>query len=255
MAEHLGRQVSLRTAAADYIDATLLSQNANLVEYEALKRLRRNAATDPLTGLYNRRLVQEYMTKELARCRRYGSPLALFLVDLRNFKRVNDTYGHATGDEILRGVARAVRESIRGSDHGFWIGGDEFAVLLPQSESPSAHGLAQRVTEKFERHARSVGPEVESGLDYGVASFPKDGDSGERLYEVVDHSLYTQKGKVTRRMVKLPVEPEAPAPTDESGQASGRPEGRRPSQRRSVRMSMEGIDARGFLHNGSGTKR
>lgn len=254
MAERLGRPVSLRSAAADYIDTVLVSPNATLVEYGELKRLRHNAATDPLTGLYNRRLFQEYMAKELARSQRYGSPLALLLFDLRNFKRVNDTYGHATGDEILRSVARAFRESIRGSDHGFRIGGDEFSVLLPQSESPSAHGLAQRITEKFERQARIVAPDAESGLNYGVASYPKDGESAERLYEVADHNLYTHKGRVTRGAADLPAEPAAPAPTAESRQDSATGEGRRPSRRRYVRVSMEGIDARGFLHNGFGDK-
>lgn len=254
MAERLGRPVSLRAAAADYIDAALVSHNATLVEYEELKRLRHNAATDPLTGLYNRRLFQDYMSKELVRSRRYGSPLALLLFDLRNFKRVNDTYGHATGDAILRGVARAVRESIRGSDHGFRIGGDEFAVLLPQSESPSAHGLAQRIAEKFDRQARSLAPDAESGLNFGVASFPSDGESFEKLYEVADQKLYTQKGRVNRGAAEVPGEPGPATLTPSPHQESAASEGRPPTRRRSVRVAVEGIDARGLLHNGFGDK-
>jgi diguanylate cyclase (GGDEF)-like protein len=254
MAERLGRPVSLRAAAADYMDGTFVSHNATLVEYEELKRLRHDAATDPLTGLYNRRLFQEYMTKELARSRRYGSGMALLLFDLRNLKRVNDTYGHATGDAVLRGAAGAIRGSIRESDHGFRIGGDEFAVLLPQSESSNAHGLAQRIADKFAPEARSLAPDADSELNFGVASFPSDGENVEKLYEVADRNLYTQKGGVTRGAGEAPAEPALPALTTPSRQDSAAGGGEQPSRRRSVRVSVEGIGARGFLHDGFGDK-
>jgi diguanylate cyclase (GGDEF)-like protein len=254
MAERLGRPVSLRAAAVDYIDGTFVSHNATLVKYEELKRLRHNAATDPLTGLYNRRLFQEYMSKELARSRRYGSPLALLLIDLRNFKRVNDTYGHATGDAILRGVTRAIRESIRGSDHGFRIGGDEFAVLLPQSDTPNAQGLGQRIADKFNNHAKSLAPDVDSGLNFGVASFPSDGESVKKLFEVADQNLYTHKGRVTRGGAEVPAAPGPPASITPSPQEAAADRSQQPSRRRSVRVSVEGIGARGFLHNGFGDK-
>ncbi len=124
----------------DYFGELCILRNPVLLEYEELKKLRHDAATDPLTGLNNRRMFEEYLDQEIDRSTRYGSSFALLLVDLRKFKSANDTYGHATGDEILRSVARASLETIRGSDIPCRTGGDEFAILLPQAERSGARG-------------------------------------------------------------------------------------------------------------------
>ncbi len=272
MAERLGRPVSLKTAATDYFDAAQLLQKSILLDHGELKQLRRNAATDPLTGLYNRRLFDEYLTKELNRSRRYAYPLALLLFDLRNFKQANDTYGHAVGDEVLRSLARAFVETIRGSDYPCRIGGDEFALLLPQSEKSSAFALAQRITEKFELYAQALAPNPGLGLDYGVTSFPDDGESAATLYEVADRQLYAHK-KSARR---VPAEPQIPAqpqvevdlgrepvvvPPPPALRVTGEPvplatpvvsEAR--NQRRYERISLEGSGAYAVLRSNAGTK-
>ena len=124
LTEKLGRPSSLRTAAVDYFGELQLLRKPILLEYEELEKLRHNAATDSLTGLKNRRMFEEYLVREINRSSRYGTSFALLLLDLRGFKSVNDTYGHATGDEILRSVARASLETIRGSDISCRIGGD-----------------------------------------------------------------------------------------------------------------------------------
>ncbi|MGA2611739.1 MAG: GGDEF domain-containing protein, partial [Terriglobia bacterium] len=149
LTEKLGRPSSLRTAAVDYFGELQLLRKPVLLEYEELEKLRHNAATDPLTGLKNRRMFEEYLGGEINRSSRYGTSFALLLLDLRRFKIANDTYGHATGDEILRSVARASVETIRGSDISCRIGGDEFAILLPQAERSSAETLAERIAGKF----------------------------------------------------------------------------------------------------------
>jgi len=122
----------------------------------------------------------------------------LLLLDLRRFKIANDTYGHATGDEILRSVARASIETIRASDISCRIGGDEFAILLPQAEKFSAESLAERIAAKFENYARSLAPKTPVGIDYGIAIFPEDGEDAARLFQVADKNLYESKQRAAR---------------------------------------------------------
>lgn len=212
LGERLGRAVSLRTAAVDYFGESPLLRNHILLEYVELKRLRHSAATDPLTGLYNRRFFEEDLARELIRASRYSSPFALLLLDLRSFKRANDTYGHAVGDEILRSVARACVENVRGSDVPCRIGGDEFAILLPEAERPSAEGLAQRIVRKFEEYAKALAPKADLGLDYGVASSPIDGEEAAKLFDAADRSLYANKQIAYQQKEGPEAEPQRPSP-------------------------------------------
>ncbi len=200
----LNRPVSLRTAAVDYFDSAGLLKNPILLEYREFKRLRHSAATDPLTGFYNRRLFEDYLARELNRASRYSAPFALILIDLRGFKKVNDIYGHAVGDQVLRAVPRACTETIRGSDYPFRIGGDEFAVLLPQSDSRSAESLARRIAQKFEQYTKTVAPSAMVGLDYGIGSFPIDGATVASLFEAADRNLYVNKRNSYRQSDEHP---------------------------------------------------
>jgi diguanylate cyclase (GGDEF)-like protein len=193
LTEKLGRPSSLRTAAVDYFGELQLLRKPILLEYEELEKLRHNAATDPLTGLKNRRMFEEYLGREINRSSRYGTTFALLLLDLRRFKMANDTYGHATGDEILRSVARASVETIRASDIACRIGGDEFAILLPQAERSSAEGLAERIARKFVLYAKPLAPHTPVGIDYGIAIFPEDGDGATKLFQSADKNLYQSK--------------------------------------------------------------
>src|SRR5256884_9344114 len=99
---------------------------STLLPYTTL--FRSNAVTDPLTGLYNRRLFGESFEKELNRARRYTQPLSLVILDLHRFKEVNDKHGHPRGDEVLRATAATLKKALRTSDSAFRIGGDEFAL-------------------------------------------------------------------------------------------------------------------------------
>jgi diguanylate cyclase (GGDEF)-like protein len=207
----LGRPVLLRTAAVDYFGELQLLRKPILLEYEELERLRHNAATDPLTGLKNRRIFEEHLGREINRARRYGTSFAILLLDLRRFKLANDTYGHATGDEILRSVARASVETIRGSDISCRIGGDEFAILLPQAERASAEALAERIARKFEAYARPLAPNTPVGVDYGIAIFPQDGEEATKLYQTADKNLYESK----QRSLSALEEPVVPASSSE----------------------------------------
>ena len=212
LTEKLGRPVLLRTAAVDYFGELQLLRKPILLEYEELEKLRHNAATDPLTGLKNRRMFEECLGQEINRSTRYGTSFAMLLLDLRRFKIANDTYGHATGDEILRSVARACVETIRGSDISCRIGGDEFAILLPQAERPSAEALAERIAWKFEVYAKSLAPDALVGIDYGIAIFPEDGEGETKLFQMADKNLYESKQRASRLLEEPVVTARGSAP-------------------------------------------
>jgi diguanylate cyclase (GGDEF)-like protein len=234
LAEKLGRRVTLRTAAVDYFGELRIVQSPILMEYSEVRKLRHNAATDPLTGLNNRRIFEEYLHREINRSTRYGSSFALLSVDLRKFKSVNDTYGHAAGDEILKSVARASLETLRGSDMPCRTGGDEFAILLPQTERTSAEVLAERIAKKFKEYANSIAPDSAVAIDYGVAIFPEDGHDAATLFNAADKNLYASKhrahgqtGSRTHPAEETDRQIEAPAPEAKAATTSG---GKAPAQ-------------------------
>ncbi len=193
LAESLGKPVPLKTAIVDVLAASNYLRMPILVEYEELKKLQINAATDPLTGLYNRRLFEEYFEKELNRALRYGQHLALVVMDLHRFKEINDRYGHPQGDVLLQSAAGTLRKSLRTSDYAFRIGGDEFALLLPQLDAEQAATLARRVRANYEAGIAPLRLSVPLSLDYGQAVFPEDGDQREVLVRVADERLYQMK--------------------------------------------------------------
>ncbi|MGH9743485.1 MAG: diguanylate cyclase [Candidatus Acidiferrum sp.] len=201
LSEHLGRQISLKTALMDVLTSAGLFRVPILIEYDELKKLQLNAVTDALTGLYNRRLFSESFEKELNRARRYGQPLGLVILDLHRFKEVNDKHGHPRGDEVLRAAAATLKKALRTSDSAFRIGGDEFALLLPQTDSAQALALSRRIGVVFGESIAHFQMTVGVSMDHGVATFPQDGDQADQLIHVADERLYRLKhanhGKAT----------------------------------------------------------
>ncbi|MCS7236600.1 MAG: GGDEF domain-containing protein [Armatimonadota bacterium] len=167
------------------------THEANRRLREALKSLEELAVTDPLTGLYNRRRFDEALRWECQRAARSGSPVSLLLVDLRGLKRVNDRLGHQAGDALLRATAHAIRSTIRATDLAFRIGGDEFAVILPDTDSGGAALVAQAMVEEGERAPVRVGhEEVHARLTVGTATCPQDGTTPEQLALAADLAMY-----------------------------------------------------------------
>jgi diguanylate cyclase (GGDEF)-like protein len=193
LSEHMERQISLKTALMDVLNSAGLFRVPILIEYDELKKLQLNAVTDPLTGLYNRRLFSEAFEKELNRARRYGQPLGLVILDLHRFKEVNDKYGHPRGDEVLRAAATTLKKALRTSDSAFRIGGDEFSLLLPQTDAAQALALSRRVGTVFEESIAHFQMGVSVNMDHGVATFPQDGDQADQLIRVADERLYQLK--------------------------------------------------------------
>jgi len=193
LSESLSKPISLKTVMVDVLASTNYLRMPILMEYEELKKLQINAATDALTGLYNRRLFEEYFSKELNRAKRYGQHLAVVIMDLHRFKDINDRYGHLTGDQALQAAASTMRKTLRTSDYAFRIGGDEFALLLPQSDPEQAATLCRRLRTSYASATEPMKIELPLALDYGIAVFPEDGDQEETLLRLADDRLYQLK--------------------------------------------------------------
>ena len=200
LTDHMGRQVALKTALMDVLTSAGLFRVPIVLEYDELKILQVNAVTDPLTGLYNRRLFSEGFEKELNRARRYGLPLGLVMLDLHRFKEVNDKHGHPGGDEVLRAAATTLKKALRTSDSAFRIGGDEFAVLLPQTDADQALALSRRIEAVFTETLQDLPLSVTVSMDHGVATFPLDGEQAEELIRVADERLYRLKHANHRKL-------------------------------------------------------
>ncbi len=163
----------------------LLRENRRL--FEEVQRL---AITDALTGLYNRRRLDEALELELERVRRYGRSLSTIMIDLDNLKHINDAHGHAAGDEILRRVARVIEGEARRIDTPVRYGGDEFLILLPEANLKEATILAERIAARCQD--LSVGGEFVS-FSLGVVEWGPGISSTEDLLFEADQALYEAK--------------------------------------------------------------
>ena len=201
MTDQAGRQVAFKAALLDVLASSGFLRVPIIIEHEDLKKLELNAVTDPLTGLYNRRLFGESFEKELNRARRYTQPLSLVILDLHRFKEVNDKHGHPRGDEVLRATATTLKKALRTSDSAFRIGGDEFALLLPQTDSQQALALSRRVETVFAEMIKPLQLEVTVSMDHGIAIFPQDAEQADQLIRVADERLYQQKHDNHKRTV------------------------------------------------------
>lgn len=150
------------------------------------------ATTDILTGLSNRRAFLKHMALELDRANRYGTPFSLLMYDFDRFKRINDEFGHQHGDRVLQGSAEIVRANIRSIDVPVRWGGDEFMVMLPQSQRKDACRLAEKLLQMISNRCDRLPFAITAS--FGVIAY-KDGDTQETIISRVDHALYTAKAK------------------------------------------------------------
>ncbi|HVB55614.1 MAG TPA: diguanylate cyclase [Candidatus Acidoferrales bacterium] len=258
--ESLGKKVSLKTAMVDVLASANFLRVPILMEYEEFKKLQINAATDALTGLYNRRLFDEYCDKELNRARRYGHHLAVVILDLHKLKEVNDRHGHLRGDQVLQLAASTLRKTLRASDFAFRIGGDEFALLLPQTDPEQASTLCRRVRAQYESEVHPLDLQIGVTLDFGIAVHPQDGDQKSDLMGLADKRLYELKHEGTPFVRAIPSEPQpspprevpvsTPAPAEAVPQpvptAAPHPQPRA-EQRKWERVSLAGTKAHAIL--------
>ena len=168
--------------------------------------MQRQAVTDELTGLFNHRRFQEVISTEVERTKRFGSDMGLIMLDIDNFKRVNDTYGHMQGDLVLREVARVLRESSREVDEPARYGGEEMAVALPQTDLDGAFQFAERVREKIESLELPIldgGGTLYVTASFGAAALTRiETADKDALVAAADAALYRAKRAGKNRTVK-----------------------------------------------------
>jgi diguanylate cyclase (GGDEF)-like protein len=150
------------------------------------------ARTDSLTGLPNWQGFNEHLTRELARSRRHGTPLAVAYADLDHFKAINDRHGHEEGNTALRTVADALRESVRATDIPARTGGDEFAILLPDANAPAAQAVAERIVQAVTRVGATY-PGCGLGVSIGVACVDTAPEGPQELLRQADAAMYRAK--------------------------------------------------------------
>jgi diguanylate cyclase (GGDEF)-like protein/putative nucleotidyltransferase with HDIG domain len=156
-----------------------------------IKRLGQAASTDPLTGLWNRRGFERLMAGELARAERSGEPLSLLIGDLDHFKTVNDRFGHGQGDAVLQGFSALVSAAMRQSDASARIGGEEFAMILPDTDQHQAYVIAERIRRQVRETLAPQGQAM--SISFGLASAPAHGKTLEELVHHADRALYVAK--------------------------------------------------------------
>lgn len=164
---------------------------------EVFHRTQELSFVDPLTGIYNRRYFEERLSREISRAERYHRPFQLLLIDVDNFKNINDTRGHPFGDYVLQQIARILKEELRRSDVVARYGGDEFIVLLPESEGMASDKVMYKLRRALRGHDWNDFDARESGLGLtvGMASYPDDGLEAKELVEAADKELYEFKAK------------------------------------------------------------
>jgi two-component system cell cycle response regulator len=225
----LGAVVVARDAGAAGYDAVAfeaigaLASNAgtalaNIKDHQEVERL---SVTDPLTGVNNFRHLSTMLARELERASRFGHPLGVLMLDIDRFKPVNDTYGHAAGDAVLRELARRVKECVREVDTVARYGGEEFALLLPETDVDGSTRLAERVLTAIRSEVFHLpdGPDLLITASMGVAAFPEHGATATEVMGAADAALYRAKAGGRDR-----VEVAVPSPVPQSAGASGSPD-------------------------------
>lgn len=180
----------------------LVKENKRL--FEEIQRL---AVTDSLTGLYNRHKLQDSLETEVERAKRYSRPLSIIMIDMDKLKVINDTAGHAAGDEALKLVARSIQRSIRKVDLGTRFGGDEFIVLLPEADREEAAAVAKRIREAI------LAVEFESGklsVSMGVVQWHSGFEASKDFVHAADEAMYLAKRSDGERLHVLAAEAQGP---------------------------------------------
>jgi diguanylate cyclase (GGDEF)-like protein len=158
--------------------------------HERLDKLTQLATVDPVTGLFNRRYLETRLEAEVERARRQGQDLALLLIDIDDFKRVNDTRGHLEGDRILRDVADLLRAGVRIFDVCARYGGEEFVIVMPAASATVAQQVAERIRLRVERSFTNDSPAVTVSVGVGMLEHSHTADE---LVDVADHALIAAK--------------------------------------------------------------
>lgn len=206
MSTSLERPVSLTVAVCDYF--SLHGQGSNfptLIDVHEFEAMHIERQFDFLTGLHNKHALETALCQEFRRAERYHTKLSVLFLDLDSFKEINDRHGHLVGDRMLQHIGRILAQTVRSFDIAARFGGDEFAILLPETDKKEALDLAERIRTEINETILAVeNKEVRLTVSGGIATYPDDALSGKELFTCADKALYQAKhfGKNNVRLHK-----------------------------------------------------
>jgi diguanylate cyclase (GGDEF)-like protein len=173
-------------------------ENPKIIEAKVFDSIERLVNIDPLTGLYNRRFLDQALKREISLARRNKIPFSIILIDLDFFKTYNDSHGHLAGDDALRLVARYLRETLRAEDLAVRYGGEEFLVILPRATRSGALAIGERLRKgiaSLDPNDPALNLRSHITVSGGIATFPQDGNDEKQLLFSVDRALYQAKSE------------------------------------------------------------
>ncbi|HOK79641.1 MAG TPA: sensor domain-containing diguanylate cyclase [bacterium] len=177
------------------------SELTSIIERSFLySKLEELSIKDQLTGCFNRRNLFLDIKKEVERCKRYKKTFSIIVIDLDNFKKYNDNFGHQKGDNLLKTIAEKIRKNLRKADIVYRYGGDEFIVLLPETGKAGAVICAKRLEDTIEKLNKKIDKHTRITLSTGIAGYPEDGDTPTRIIKYADRQMYKNKSlkKISR---------------------------------------------------------
>jgi diguanylate cyclase (GGDEF)-like protein len=184
--------------------ASVLERYApSLTAIRLRERLRMQSIRDPLTGLFNRRHMEETLDREVSRAQRHGTTIGVMMIDLDHFKAFNDRYGHEAGDDALRALGELLTQSARGEDIACRLGGEEFVLVMPGISAEHAGRRADQLRAKInlERFSDEQGRALRLSASFGVAVFPEHGPTIDKTLRAADVALYQAKAQGRNRVV------------------------------------------------------
>ncbi|MBV6494376.1 MAG: hypothetical protein LDLANPLL_02409 [Turneriella sp.] len=195
----LGRGTGFRVAMVDYfVNKSHELKNPKVIEIRVYAETARQAAIDELTGIFNRRFFDAALEREIKQALRRNRQFSLLILDIDNFKKINDTHGHTTGDAVISALGKLLREIIRAEDTPCRIGGEEFAVIFPETDAKGAMVVSEKIRSEFAK-LKIAGTEL--SLCGGLTTFPEDGKSAHELLERADQMLYFAKYSGKNRII------------------------------------------------------
>ncbi|MCB1189088.1 MAG: diguanylate cyclase [Leptospiraceae bacterium] len=173
-----------------------------LKKHEETMKMEQLATTDSLTGIMNRRFFLQAIDKEIERTQRYGNRFSLIILDIDHFKKVNDTYGHSAGDEVIVSITQIVNKNLRKVDIFARYGGEEFIICLPETDYPNAMNVAERIRQNIEDNFIPYDDKkISCTVSIGVTNFHENGDTYDKIFQRADAALYLAKNQGRNQVV------------------------------------------------------